>query len=309
MMRRWSWTSSAFVGLLVLLPSYVIPGCSGQAVRDTSPRATQPVTGVPTSQPAAGAGAVDPNTTFLTGGQSLDEAKALLRLAKARDVTPSRTKNDQQRKLVYKLASGEKVWLSPEQNDAGLWVVGSWMEIQPPAGDRESRCALNVTGAKFDTRTLAEAFAKADDVFVGKVVSADLKETFWSGIFMSLTEVTYEVRQPLKGDLHGKVTVHYVIVGTGECGDGLWLTPGKPKLREDVFAKGAEHLVFAKQENDGAVNSEMWRRILYMTPHPVEAREALKQKGVLRETPATKAATQPATAGPAASLGQGTPPI
>ena len=31
---------------------------------------------------------VDPNTTFLTRGQSLDEAKALLRFAKAKDVTP-----------------------------------------------------------------------------------------------------------------------------------------------------------------------------------------------------------------------------
>lgn len=284
--------------------------------------ATQPAT-MPATQPAtapapAGSPAtqaeVDPKTTVLAKGQPLDEAIELLRLAGAKDITDEiniRSREDFPNRW-YELADRACLELIASRNNPERrWRVAD-VKVGPrgkrPANTNEwtyelargSRWALNVADAKFDARQLRKAATQADTVFVGKVVKADLKETFGSGFMMSFREATYEVTRKLKGSPAGQITVSYLILGDGEYGDYMYLNDRRPQLNPKVFTQGAEHLVCAGLMLSRVVvvaPGEVRREhgpddklvVLYMTPHATDAEPVVRPVLTPPGSPATQA--------------------
>ena len=259
-----------------------------------------------TTQPA-----VDPKTTVLTKGQPLGEAIELLHLAKVKDLTAEikiQSRDDFPSRW-YELADGACLELVASRNNPQRqWRVADICVGPPgkrPATENEwlyelkrQRWAFNVADAKFDARQLRVAATQAEIVFVGKVVKANLKETFWSGHMMSFREATYEVKRKLKGDVPEQVTVHFLILGDGENGDYTYLNGHQPQLNPKVFAEGAEHVVCASLQLSktvlvapGQVRMEHGPDdkfvVLYMAPSAADA-EPVVRPVLVTPAPATQ---------------------
>jgi hypothetical protein len=126
-----------------------------------------------------------------------------------------------------------------------------------------------LTPPPLDRKKLLEEFARADTVFVGKVVHADLEETFWGGWMMSTKEVNYAVSRFVKGggNVPTRRTARLLILGGPS--DAYYRDGDQPRLNPRLFENDREHLVCA-------VGPDTF--VTFLTPLVREAQEAIQSE-------------------------------
>jgi RNA polymerase sigma factor (sigma-70 family) len=149
-----------------------------------------------------------------------------------------------------------------------FFAPGNAREASPAGG---GAAATVVTQPPLDRKRLLDEFARADAVFVGKVVHADLDETFWSGWMMSTKEVVYDVSSFLKGEGRAPVRRPAQFLILGGPSDAYYRDGDRPRLNPRLFAENSEHLVCLSGAGRNAL-------VTFVTPLVKEARTVIQNE-------------------------------